>query len=80
MCIRDRIRAHPYFKSFIFWYRYVDDILAIFLGTRRQLQIFLNFINNLHKNISFTLELEDNNSINFLDLTITKCKDVYKRQ
>ena len=70
--LETKIRAHPYFKLFMFWYRYVDDVLAIFLGTRRQLQNFLNFINDLHRNISFTIEIEVNDSINFLDLSITK--------
>lgn len=60
------------FNNFIYWYRYVDDILACFVGTERQLKTFLNFINNLHPNIIFTLEIEQNGSINFLDLTITK--------
>lgn len=41
--LESKVRAHPYFKLFMFWYRYVDDILTIFLGTKRQLQIFLNF-------------------------------------
>ena len=57
-----KIRQHPFFKLFECWYRYVDDILACFLGTRRQLNIFLNFINGLHKNISFSIEFEENNS------------------
>ena len=70
--LETKIRAHPYFKLFMFWYRYVDDVLAIFLGTRRQLQNFLNFINDLHRNITFTIEIEVNDSINFLDLSITK--------
>ncbi len=67
-----KIRIHPLFKKFIFWKRYVDGILALFTGTTRQLDIFFNFINSIHKNISFTRELEIDNKINFLDLTISK--------
>lgn len=70
-----QIRNHPYFILFLFWYRYVDDIFACFLGTRRQLDIFFKFINNLHHRIKFTIELEENNSINFLDLTISKTQN-----
>lgn len=54
-----------------FWYRYVDDVLACFKGTNRQLQNFLHYINSVHSKIQFTVEKEDNNEINFLDLTIS---------
>lgn len=59
-------------KQFLYWHRYVDDILVCFLGTNRQLNTVLEYINKIHPNITFTSELEINNSINFLDLTITK--------
>lgn len=70
--IESKISEHSLFKKFIYWYRYVDDVLACFTGTDRQLKIFCEYINNLHANIKFTTEEETNNSINFLDLTITK--------
>ena len=68
------IQKHPLFNKFIFWDRY-DDILACFKGTRRQLQTFFNHINKLHPNVTFTKEIEDNNSINFFDLTVTKTQN-----
>ena len=52
-------------RNILFWYRYVDDILACFVGSQRQLDLFFNYINNLHPKIKFTLEIEENNSINF---------------
>ena len=70
--LENEIQKDPIFNKFIFWYRYVDDIFACFTGTERQLNNFHNRINKLHKNITFTLEKEIENSINFLDLTITK--------
>lgn len=62
----------PQFKPHIsFFYRYVDDIICLWTGTRRQLDQFLNHINNLSPSIKFTLEIESNKSLNFLDLTIS---------
>jgi len=58
-------------KYIKYWYRYVDDILCLWTGTIDQLNEFLTFINNIHKNIKFTLEVDSNHSINFLDLKIT---------
>ena len=52
------------------WVRYVDDILCIWCGSLRQLNLFLSLINSLHSSINFTLELEENHAINFLDVTI----------
>jgi len=57
-------------KHITFWYRYVDDVLAGFVGTDRQLNNFLKHLNSLHPKIKFTLETEKDNKINFLDLTI----------
>ena len=73
--LESKIEKHPLFSRFIFWYRYVDDIFACFLGTSRQLTTFFKHINKLHPNITFTMEREANNSINFLDLTITKIEN-----
>lgn len=70
--IESEIKKHPLFKKFLYWHRYVDDIFTCFTGTDRQLNIFTDFINNIHNNIKFTIETETNNSINFLDLTIKK--------
>ena len=64
--------AHPLTKSIIYWFRYVDDILAAFNGTDRQLTQFTQFLNTLHPSIKFTNEIQDKyNSLNFLDLKIT---------
>lgn len=53
-----------------FWARYVDDIFCILSGTHRQLVIFLNHLNNINRNIQFTIETETNKAINFLDLNM----------
>lgn len=58
-------------KHILFWFRYVDDILVGFKGTDRQIDSFLQFLNSENPRIQFTLEIEENRSINFLDLNIT---------
>ena len=64
--------------------RYVDDCLVIFKN-KEQASKFLDYLNNKHKNISFTAEFEANNSIPFLDICITKDEGklltgVYRKQ
>ena len=44
--------------------RYVDDILAAFHNEQDSLN-FLNFLNNRHPNIKFTIEKQNNHSIAF---------------
>ena len=52
------------------WKRYVDDILAII--PKKNVNTFLDYINSLNFNIQFTTEIEENNSIPFLDTQISK--------
>lgn len=70
--LEEKIYSHPISKQFLYYFRYVDDILVCFKGTDRQLSTLQQFLNTLHPNITFTTELEENNSLNFLDLTLTK--------
>ena len=65
------LEKYPIFMNVVYWYRYVDDIFVVFKGTERQIIIFLDFLNSLHPNIENASEVEENNFINFLDLTIT---------
>ena len=51
--------------------RYVDDTFASFKH-RNQADAFLNFINSKHPNIKFTMDVESNNSLPFLDVLVTK--------
>ena len=53
-----------------FYLRYVDDILAAFDNEHDSLN-FLNFLNNRHLNIKFTIEKQNNHSIAFLDVFIS---------
>ena len=54
-----------------FYRRYVDDTFAIF-DSQDHANNFCTFINKLHPNIKFTMEIECNSKIPFLDVCITK--------
>lgn len=55
-----------------YWFKYVDDIVVNFTGAERQLDKFLDSLNKQHKNIKSSVEIEQNYSLNFLDLTISE--------
>jgi hypothetical protein len=67
-------------RNILYYYRYVDDILICWTGTKRQLDILFNKINNIHHKIKFKLELENNDCINFLDLTIMRVQGKHEFQ
>ena len=49
---------------------YVDDILIIFDPNHSGIQNILANFNTLHPNLQFTAEMEENKTINYLDITI----------
>ena len=53
-------------------FRYVDDILIIYKDNLTNIQETLRLFNNISRMLTFTMEKETNNSINFLDITIQK--------
>ena len=58
----------------IFYKRYVDDIFVLFENLD-QAEKFKTYLNNRHKNMSFTLEVESNNKLSFLDIEIYRCDE-----
>ena len=55
------------------WKRYVDDTFAFIKpNLEQEIQLALN---SFHENIKFTYELEQDNSISFLDVLITREND-----
>ena len=55
----------------IFYKRYVDDTIALF-RSKEAAERFLEYINNLHSNIKFTIEYEQDNQLPFLDILIKR--------
>jgi hypothetical protein len=60
------------------YFRFVDDILLIFDSIKTDIQSILTDFNSLHPNLKFTAEIEQNNTINFLDTTIHRTQDNIK--
>ena len=54
------------------YFRYVDDILLIYNSHLIDIREILFFFNSLSPSLKFTLELEANNKLDFLDLTLIK--------
>lgn len=59
-------------RSIGMWKRYVDDIFCIWKGTEEELQIALSKMNEIHHRIKFTVEMEQNGALNFLDLKVIR--------
>ena len=55
----------------MFYRRYVDDCFLIFQSIEQVIP-FLDYLNSKHPNIQFTHELENNGSLSFLDINITR--------
>ena len=50
------------------WLRYVDDTFLLWPYGPEELSLFLKHINNLRPSIQFTMEVEDDGKISFLDV------------
>ena len=51
--------------------KFVDDTVLLF-RTTDHVEKFKIYLNKQHKNIKFTSEIEENGSLSFLDITITR--------
>ena len=54
------------------WFRYVDDTFVIWPHGRKELDTFLQFLNTQHPDIRFTMEVEANDCLPFLDVLVTR--------
>jgi hypothetical protein len=59
-------------KIICFYNRYVDNILLIYDNTRTNPDIITKYVNSIHNNIQLNPSTEINNTINFLDISITR--------
>jgi hypothetical protein len=66
------LNNNKYAHKIIYWYRYVDDIIVLYNGNKRQCCQLLTHINKIHPKLNFTAEYEQDNRLHFLDVTITK--------
>lgn len=54
----------------IAWYRYVDDIIVIYNPSIRNEHIVFRKLNSYNKKLKFTIERENNRTLNFVDVKI----------
>ena len=57
--------------SYIYIYIYI--YIYVLVENFDQAEKFKIYLNKKHKNISFTLELEENNKLSFLDIDVQRC-------
>ena len=57
------------------WLRYVDDTFVIWNEGRDKLQDFLEHLNTIRPSIQFTMELEEDGKLSFLDVLVTRGAD-----
>jgi hypothetical protein len=58
--------------NILYYCRYVDDILILYNEEKSNIISILFEVNSIFPSLDFTCEMEDNNSLNFLDITIKK--------
>ena len=67
----------------VFYRRYVDDTFVLF-SDKSHAALFLQYLNNQHNSINFTMDCESDNQLAFLDSCITRVNncfisDIYRK-
>ena len=72
LCYHEKIWLQncPSEFKLVIYRRYVDDTFLLF-RSKHHIEKFRNYWNRQHKNIRFTSEIENENSIRFLDVKIS---------
>jgi hypothetical protein len=58
-----------------FWSRFVDDVFVI-IKKGSEVEKILDFLNSQHNKLKFTMEMEINKQINFLDIKVKRKNDL----
>lgn len=69
MLEEERIYVYHHFRHVLEWWRYIDDIFILWLGTRDELDEFHSFLNNIFPDIQFSLACS-HTSLQFLDVNV----------
>ncbi|XP_069507297.1 uncharacterized protein [Ambystoma mexicanum] len=67
---RHALENENWSSRILLWKRYIDDIFGIWCGTKDEFTSFFNFLNSVHQNIKFTMEI-GTPSLHFLDVIAT---------
>jgi len=59
-----------------YYRRYIDDIFVLF-SSSEHVKKFHKYLNSRHDNMTFTYELEENNCLAFLDVSVTRENDTF---
>jgi hypothetical protein len=65
-------------QKIIPYHRYVDDILIVYNTQCTNINNTTDEFNTIHRKVQFSMEAENNNQINFLDLSIVRTCDNLK--
>ena len=86
MCFLEKLILDQCPLSFkpIYYRRYVDDTFVLF-KEKCHAQLFLDFINSFHRNIKFTMDVESNGQLPFLDILVSRmdnqfCTGVFRKK
>ena len=58
--------------NIVFWKRQMDDVFFVWRGKKEDLELFVWMLNVKENRVQFTLEIEKDNFLPFLDVGITK--------
>jgi len=59
-------------ENIVFWKRQMDDVFFVWRGKKEDLELFVWLLNGIENKVQFTLEIEKDNFLPFLDVGITK--------
>ena len=60
------------------YFRYADDILVVYNSSDADIHTVLDLFNDTSKALTFTMEMEKENNINFLDISILKNSESFE--